>query len=402
MKKRINIVLITPLFPPIAGGGATHSFYLAHALGSLQGVRVHVIAPEPPLPKGDKHWFVSKRVSIHRVKAQQDLGKVPFAQFLEMALRIYAKIISNSGFRRHESIVVHGQHWGGIFVGMHLKDRFHIPLVATIHKTPIGGALGDTVKDTDASYCHFNWLTSWPIDVFIAGSAFFQAELSKHIPQKARVEFIHHGVPGTWLRGQATKPARSRVMTKLDLTEDIELVLCPVRWDPRKRVHDFIAAAGRVLGELRDINLKFLITGLVGTKDLDSLMNRAQEAGIKQHLVVKHLDFVDMPAVFRTSSLVVYPTDREGLGLSVLESMSLFTPVVATDAEGIREIITHEKDGYLYAAGEDNHLAQIMVKLLRDRRHAADLVQQAKSKVESRFNDMAMAMRHLEVYRSLI
>lgn len=146
--KRLNIILVAPGFPPDpVGGGSTHAFYLAHALGGIAGVKVHVVAQQPSL---DRHPFTS-RVIVHRVKPGQDLGKPPFGQFLEKTLRLVAQITSRDGFHEHEAIVVHGQHWGGTFVALHLKQRFGLPVVATIHKTPIGGALGETVRDTDAS-----------------------------------------------------------------------------------------------------------------------------------------------------------------------------------------------------------------------------------------------------------
>jgi glycosyltransferase involved in cell wall biosynthesis len=123
--------------------------------------------------------------------------------------------------------------------------------------------------------------------------------------------------------------------------------------------------------------------------------------GIAERLLVRQLRFRDMPAAFRTASLVVYPTDREGLGLSALEAMALRRPLVATDAEGIREIVTNERDGYLYAPGQTDHLAQIMARILRDPRHAAEIGERARATVTSRFSSISMAARHLEVYRSL-
>jgi glycosyltransferase involved in cell wall biosynthesis len=131
-------------------------------------------------------------------------------------------------------------------------------------------------------------------------------------------------------------------------------------------------------------------------------MRRAQEVGIADHLLLQQLPFEDVPAVFAVSRLVVVPTEREGLGISVLEAMALRKPVVATDAEGIREIVRHENDGYLYAAGEADHLAQIMLKLLRDPAHSGHLGDQGHAKVSVRFSDVAMAAAHEYLYRSLL
>ena len=397
-RRRLNIILVAPGFPPDpVGGGSTHAFYLAHALGAVKGVRVHVVAQQPSL----KTYPFTRRVIVHRVKPGQDLGKPPLGQFLEKALSLVAQITSREGFCEHEALIAHGQHWGGIFVAVHLKHRFGIPVVATIHKTPIGGALGETVRNTDPSYCHFTWLVTWPIDVFVAGSEFFQAELRRQIPD-ARVELIRHGVPEPWLRGESTVLARRRVRQKVGLADDDRLILCPVRWDSRKRVPDFVDAAGRLLAEMPGESLKLLITAGTDKRGHREIFERARRAGVSENqLLVGQLDFNDMAPAFRTASLVVYPTDREGLGISALEAMALQRPVVATDAEGIREIITHEQDGYLYAAGETDQLAQIMAKLLRERSHAADIGSRARQKVMTKFSHAVMAQQHLDLYRSL-
>jgi 1,4-alpha-glucan branching enzyme len=364
-------------------------------------MRVHVVAPAPQLPKGDMHWVNARRVSVHRVQPQFDFGKVPFDPFLEKALELYARITSRQGFSQHEALVVHGQHWAGVFVAMHLKHRFGVPIVATLHKTPIGEAHGETVKDTYPSYCHFTWLSSWPIDVFVAGSGFFATELKKQAPN-ARVEVIPHGVPARWLRDRASVSARCAAWEKLGLNADDELILCPVRWDRRKRIPDFIAAAGKVLAELPERRFKLLITADVGGTDRDKLIKNAQEEGILGSLVLQTLSFEEVPAIFRAARLVVVPTDREGLGISVLEAMALKTPVVATAADGILEIISHEKNGYLYAAGNVNQLAQIIVKLLREKTCSSALVVQGHATVTTAFSDTIMTRRHEEVYRSLL
>ena len=398
--KRLHVILVAPLFPPMPGGGATHPFYLARALGGRRSVRVHVVAPDPRLPKGDTHWLKPRRITMHRVDSRLDLGKVPLAPFLEKVLRVYARIVSRPGFHQHETVVVHAQHWAGVFVGMHLKHRFGIPLIATLHKTPIGDALGETERDNDPSYCHFSWLASWPIDVFVAGSKFFEAELRKQCPT-ARVEVIRHGVPAQWLRDRANVGARRAIREKLGIKENTQLILCPVRWDSRKRVRDFIAAAGKVKAELADKDFSFVITAGVDESSHHDLMRSAQEAGILRDLVVQSLDFEEVPAVFKSASVVVVPTDREGLGISVLEAMALKTPVVATSAEGIREIIDHEKNGHLYAAGETGQLAQIMIKLLRDKKYALGLATKGCETVMNNFSDRAMAESYEQAYRSI-
>lgn len=280
------------------------------------------------------------------------------------------------------------------------KHVFDLPVIATIHKTPIGDALSAAITNGDASYCYFEWLANWPIDVFVAGSRFFQQELSKKVPDK-RVELIFHGVPEPLLRGESTYQRRQKLREKLGLAENEKLVFCPVRFDPRKRVADFVAASGVLMAEMPREPIKFLITGGIDDKTQKELLRQAQEAGIAERLIVRLLDFEEVPAAFRVASLVIYPTEREGLGLSALEAMALGRPVIATDAEGINEVINNDVNGYCYASGEITHLAHLMATVLSDHKRAATIGNCARETVISKFSHTKMAERHVEVYRSL-
>ncbi len=226
------------------------AFYLAQALGRLPGVRVHVIAPGEQLRPEDSHWFpIRGRVVVHRTPFLYSAGQVPLSAAIAKGLSIYQNLASDAGFQSNCHTIVHGQHFAGAFVGLHLRSCFNIPLVVTIHKTPIGETLDPTLQKGDPAYSHLVYLASLSIDRFIAGSHFFEAELNKH-GLHDRTSFIYHGVPAEWLRGCADGAGRRRVREFIGLDDKEQLVLCAMRWDSRKNPQDFIVAAGIVAKEL--------------------------------------------------------------------------------------------------------------------------------------------------------
>ena len=65
----------------------------------------------------------------------------------------------------------------------------------------------------------------------------------------------------------------------------------------------------------------------------------AHDLGVAGAIVsLPFLDRSTLAAVYRRSTLLLLPSDREGFGLPVLESLACGTPVVASDLEALREV----------------------------------------------------------------
>jgi len=90
----------------------------------------------------------------------------------------------------------------------------------------------------------------------------------------------------------------------------------------------------------------------------------AEQAALARDLNVGAvvLPFVDrstLAAIYRRSALLVMPSEREGFGLPLLESLACGTPVVASDIPALREVggdaatyrAVGDIDGWLTAIG---------------------------------------------------
>jgi len=374
-----------------------HVFYLAKALGERKGIRVHLFAPGEQLPGGDMRWFSRKRVAVHRTDFSSEPTKVSYSEVIDKCLDVYSRVTSRKGFDVYECSAIHGQHFAGLFVGLHLKKRFNAPLVVTLHKTPIGGGLGQTISDRDSTYAHLSLISEWRVDAFVAGSKFFSVELKNHGLSEKTVP-INHGVPVQWIRSRADGAGARKARDYLGIGMGDDLITCPIRFDRRKNPEDLIWAAGKIQKELPNRRLKVLITG----GDTNKLMKLAVDAELKDSLILKELPFDWLYPVLRAADICVVPTKREGLGLSVLEAMALQKPVVATDVEGIREVITNEVSGCLYADGQPEHLAFYLRRLLLDDRFRRKITEGGTTVVTEKFSHDLMADHHENLYRSNI
>jgi glycosyltransferase involved in cell wall biosynthesis len=77
----------------------------------------------------------------------------------------------------------------------------------------------------------------------------------------------------------------------------------------------------------------------------------ATEHGISDRIVeLPFLDRTTLAAVYRRASLVVYPSEREGFGLPLVEAMSCGAPILASDLTVFREVAG---DAARYVARDD-------------------------------------------------
>ena len=70
--------------------------------------------------------------------------------------------------------------------------------------------------------------------------------------------------------------------------------------------------------------------------------------------------------VYETARVIVQPSIKEGWGLTAIEAQSCGSPVVCADSPGLREVVVHDKTGFLYEYGNIDALAARIVELLED------------------------------------
>lgn len=107
----------------------------------------------------------------------------------------------------------------------------------------------------------------------------------------------------------------------------------------------------------------------------------------------------DIPNVLQTADIIVMSSHFEGLSLSNIEGMSVNKPFIASNVDGLREVV----DGYgvLFPHEDYKALASIIKKLSAD----TDYYQQVAAKCWERaqmFDIQKMVDAYNEVYESLV
>lgn len=163
------------------------------------------------------------------------------------------------------------------------------------------------------------------------------------------------------------------------------LVGMVARLAPEKAPQDFLAVAAA---------LPEATFALIGDGPLRSEL----EAGAGPN--VHFLGFRDdMPGVYASLDVLVQPSYREGMPMTLLEAMASGVPVVATRVGAAADVIDNGRTGMLVPAGDVPALTAAVQSLLRDDH---GLGQAARHEVEQRFTVEVMARRYAEQYRRVL
>jgi glycosyltransferase involved in cell wall biosynthesis len=165
------------------------------------------------------------------------------------------------------------------------------------------------------------------------------------------------------------------------------------RLDRRKGVDLAIEAVARVPEARLDI---------VGDgEERRALEQLAAKRGVLQR-VVFHGYVEDSRAIVARADAALCSSRSEGLGLALLEAMSMARPVVGFAVGGVPEIVRDNATGLLSRAGDVAALAARMREACESRDRLRELGEAARRHVVERFSAHAMRCRYADVYASLV
>jgi glycosyltransferase involved in cell wall biosynthesis len=109
----------------------------------------------------------------------------------------------------------------------------------------------------------------------------------------------------------------------------------------------------------------------------------------------------DLLDQYTAAEVTVVPSLYEGFGLPAAESMASGTPVVATRAGALPEVVGEDGAAILGPPRDAEALSRAVRGLLEDSGKRAEMAQAGRERVESLFSWRAVAERTVKVYREL-
>lgn len=126
---------------------------------------------------------------------------------------------------------------------------------------------------------------------------------------------------------------------------------------------------------------------------------------IKQHqlenrvCIIPNIDFNDLPALYQSANIFVYPSQYEGFGIPVVEALQSGVPVIAAKGSCLEE--SGGPDSRYAAPDDAAELAELIKTLLEDKAIRDQMAERGKA-YASRFADESIANSLMKLYKDLI
>lgn len=276
--------------------------------------------------------------------------------------------------RRERADLLHGHLTRGAFYAGWASSLTTVPSIATAHSTNAGKHFGKAKRIIAVSEAVHRFLVecNYPL---------------------ATLRMILNGVPDyTHL-----PPASTYSVLDTLSQPDTPVLAMVARLVPAKG-HDIALHA---LSRLKNRKWLLVIAGQHDTKWGHEIQELTHKLDLQNrvHFIGDHENVQD---IYRFSDILLAPSRREAISLTLLEASSFSLPIVATDVGGIREAVINGETGLLVEEKDPVQLAQAVQTLLDDPNLGEILGKAGRQRYEKYFSSKTMTKKVYAIYKELV
>jgi len=363
----MNICMMTNTYLPHVGGVARSVSTFAEEYQNRRH-KVLVVAPEfegKPLPKRAES-IVERVPAIQKFNGSDFSVRLPIATVLSPRLDAFA------------ADIVHAHH--PFLLGdtaLRIAASKNSPVIFThhtryedyIHYVPFNSpALREFAINLSTQFANL-------CDGVIAPSESI-AQLIKSRGVEVPIQVVPTGIDvKAFANGN-----RDRFRKKFGLDDDVFVVGHVGRLAPEKNL-EYLAEAVALFVKGAP-NTRFLVVG--GGPSEELVKQIFEKHGVSEKLIMagKHTG-PSLCAAYRAMDVFAFSSKSETQGMVVAEAMAAGLPVVALDASGIREVVKHNKNGYLLPeSAPETRFAAYLDRLYKNRERCEAFAERARATAE--------------------
>lgn len=220
-----------------------------------------------------------------------------------------------------------------------------------------------------------------------------QAILAPAIRDHSKLEIVHSGIDLSKFKYKNTGILRK----EFSIPDTTTIIANVAAIAPHKDYYTFVDTAAILL--TKQANLHFFIIGADGGEKA-AIHAYIEKKGLHSSILL--IGFrKDIPKILPEVDVFLFTSKEEGLGTSVLDALACGVPVVATNAGGIPEMISHQKNGLLAPVGDSLQLAEHVETVLTQKEMATNFMKNGEIVVQS-FDKVQTAKKTYHIYKTIV
>ncbi len=170
------------------------------------------------------------------------------------------------------------------------------------------------------------------------------------------------------------------------------------RLSHEKGVDIFLNSADLILQKTK--NVRFFIAGIGNLKDI--LMEQALKLDIDDY--VYFIGFIDknIDVFLNELDILIFPSLKEGLPLSLIEAMSMEKAVIVSKAGGMPEVVEEGKNGYIVEIDDAIAIKDKVLELIEDKSLLLKYGIEARKTILEKFNLELMTDNTIKLFKEIL
>jgi glycosyltransferase involved in cell wall biosynthesis len=375
---------ILHIITSINRGGAENHLYDLTNIQRNNKHKVHVI-----YFKGDSYWEEKLKSNGISTTFLSIKGSLAFFKFLFNIIKISSFIKNFNPDIIHCHLSLSEIH--GLLIKFLHKSKYKVIISKHLDSTIFEGSYGQRkiMRGTLLENIIFN-----RVDHVICISKHVKNYFSQFVNQKKnKVSIIHYGVKYDKLLNI------KKIQKKYNFNKRTFYICNVARHIKQKNLFFLLDTFDLLLKKFKKKKFKLVLVGN-GPENI-RLKNYANRKGIYKDII--WINFSDnVREIISCSDIFCLTSDYEGLGLVMLEAMSVKKPIVATNFSAIPEVISNNYSGLLYKKQDKNSFMTSIQKILFDKKFSQYLTNNALKTLNKKFSQRRMYDEIMNTYNKVL
>lgn len=188
-------------------------------------------------------------------------------------------------------------------------------------------------------------------NIFAVSSSIKQEIISNYLIKKEKIQIISNG-----LNRQIFKKINS-------IKRDCLKLIYVGKISPRKNINDLIEILNLLVNK-HGQQFQLFIVGNGDKKYSQKIQNKVHCYNLSQHVhLIKYNSDKLLNILYEQAGIFVFSSLSEGMPLVLIEAMSKGLPIIAYDVIGVKDVVQHNKNGYLINVGDIGNFAKKILYL---------------------------------------